>query len=143
MGRLAKHRIASILILQRELDNPEIQNPYSDEIIELYEAGHKGNDIVASAKIAEFCINGMGREKSANQAIQIYEDILQRSPSYAEESTYARVALTMAMRNFLGLYTPKDNKKANEYLDKISDNSNHSDIRYGLQEWKKTYSVLY
>jgi TPR repeat protein len=136
-NRLAKHRIANILKFQIELDNPEIQNAYTDEIIQLYETGHEGNDIIASAKVAKFYINGTGREKDADRAIGIYNEILNKNPSYAEEDTYASVAFIMSLRSFLGINISKDQRQALSFLDKIPEQSNHRYIEYTLKKMKK------
>lgn len=133
----AKSRIANILKLQRELDEPNIDNPYTDEIIELYKEGQKAGYIFAANQVAKFYINGIGRSKNGAKAVSIYEEILNLNAGYSEEVSQVNTALIMAIRSFLGLDMDKNNRKALEYINKIPDKSNHSTIRYYLQEWKQ------
>ena len=135
--RIAKHRIANILKEQIALDYPNIENPYTDEIVQLYKAGYDQKDLVAAKNYARLFINGIRRHRNPEFAIQIYDWIITRKPSHAEEITHANVAYLMAMRSFLGVDTPKDNEKSLSYLDKISDESNHASIRYTLKEGKQ------
>jgi len=137
--RLAKGRIAKILKLQTEIEDLGASNFYSSEVIDLYEAAYKQRDIVASVKVAEFFINGVGRAKNPIRSLDIYKETLNLKPSYAEESAHAQLALTLAVRSYLGFDLDRDHEQVRQYLNLIPDQSNHSSIRYYYQEWKTLF----
>jgi len=135
----AKTRIAGILKFQRELNGLKGRDLYTDEIINLYfDAANKNDDLVAYSEIAKMHLNGITSGHTTEMVMSCYTHVLSKEPSYIEQSAHANVAFRMAIRSFLGLDTKKDNEKALQYLDKIPDQSNHSDIRYYMQEIKQS-----
>lgn len=139
-NRFAKKRIADVFKFQNELNNPDIQNPYTDEIIELYRQGYDEGDLIAGYNYACLFINGYNRKPiNVDFGLQVYDYLLGKDPNYAEETTQKKIALIMAMRSFLGIDVEKNNQKALDYLEMIPDpdQTNHGYIKHSLNEWKK------